>query len=138
MRILTLALFVSIDVVLFACCGGVAQKSSEANGIEQAFKQHKSGVQVEDEGEITRLLSDDTAGIVHQRFIVRSSSGQTVLLEYNTDVSPRIEDLKVGETVDFAGEYIWNEQGGIVHWTHHDPGGRHEPGWLKHNGRTYQ
>ena len=32
----------------------------------------------------------------------------------------------------------WNEQGGIIHWTHHDPDGRHLPGWIKHNGRTYQ
>jgi hypothetical protein len=33
---------------------------------------------------------------------------------------------------------VWNAQGGMVHWTHHDPEGRHVSGWLKHNWRTYQ
>jgi hypothetical protein len=33
---------------------------------------------------------------------------------------------------------VWNAQGGMVHWTHHDPEGRHVAGWLKHNGRIYQ
>jgi hypothetical protein len=33
---------------------------------------------------------------------------------------------------------VWNEQGGLIHWTHHDPNGRHVAGWIKHNERTYQ
>ena len=49
-----------------------------------------------------------------------------------------ISNLQVGDTVSFKGEYEWNEQGGLIHWTHHDPDGRHEPGWIKHGGRTYQ
>jgi hypothetical protein len=25
-----------------------------------------------------------------------------------------------------------------LHWTHHDPAGRHVAGWLKHGDRVYQ
>jgi len=25
-----------------------------------------------------------------------------------------------------------------VHWTHRDPQHKHEDGWIKHNGHTYQ
>jgi hypothetical protein len=31
-----------------------------------------------------------------------------------------------------------NSQGGVIHWTHNDPQGRHTAGWLEHNGRRYQ
>ena len=126
------AVFVGASIVV--SCGIHPHDHSVA----RAFETNASKVQVEDEGIVTRLLADDTSGIPHQRFIVRVASGQTVLIEHNTDIAPSIKDLKVGDTVSFFGEYIWNQQGGLVHWTHHDPDGRHETGWLKHNGRVYQ
>ena len=95
-------------------------------------------VEVAGEGVVSKILSDDTEGLRHQQFILRLPSGQTVLIEHNTDLAPRIDNLKQGDTVTFSGEYIWNEKGGLVHWTHHDPTNRHPAGWLKHNGRTYQ
>lgn len=77
-------------------------------------------------------------GSQHQRFIVELSSGQTLLIAHNIDIAPRINSLQVGDSVRFYGEYEWNPQGGIIHWTHHDPNGYHVGGWIKHNGRTYQ
>jgi hypothetical protein len=38
----------------------------------------------------------------------------------------------------FRGQYEWNTQGGILHWTHHDPSGRRPWGWLQHLGVTYR
>ena len=87
---------------------------------------------------MVRVLPDDTEGGRHQRFILRLSSGQTILIAHNIDLAPRVEALHSGATVSFKGEYEWNERGGVVHWTHHDPAGRHEPGWLSYAGRTYQ
>ncbi|QYJ95603.1 DUF3465 domain-containing protein [Shewanella spartinae] len=104
----------------------------------QAFEQKQSGVQIQGEGEVIRLLSDDTKGSRHQRFILRLASGQTLLVAHNIDLAPRIADLKVGDSVGFFGEYEWNARGGVIHWTHHDPRGRHPAGWLSHGGRKYQ
>jgi len=111
---------------------------SDDTDIGRAFKAKKSDVQVEGEGKITRILADDLDGSRHQRFIVRLASGQTVLILHNIDIAPRIATLQEGDSIGFYGEYVWNAQGGKVHWTHHDPGGRHVAGWLKHKGRTYQ
>ncbi len=103
-----------------------------------AYEKRASGVEVEGDATVVRLLSDDTEGGRHQRFIVRLDSGQTLLIAHNIDVAPRVEDLRVGDAVAFRGVYEWNEEGGTVHWTHRDPDGSHAPGWLRHGGRVYE
>jgi Protein of unknown function (DUF3465) len=105
---------------------------------ESAFKQHRGNFVAEGSGNVLRILSDDNDGSRHQRFIVGLSSGQSLLVAHNIDLAPRVESLRVGDPVEFKGEYEWNDKGGTLHWTHHDPAGRHEPGWIRHNGKTYQ
>ena len=131
--------------LIWAGCGSAVQPSGH-NGVAagddspigRAFKNRTSNVQVEGEGIVTRILADDLAGSRHQRFVVRLASGQTVLIAHNIDIAPRVAGLQEGDSVRFYGEYVWNEKGGMVHWTHNDPERRHVAGWLKHNGRTYQ
>lgn len=106
--------------------------------VEQAFQQQKSDVQVQVEGTVDRLLADDNEGSRHQKFIMEIGSGHTLLISHNIDLAPRIDGLKEGDWVEVYGEYEWNPQGGVIHWTHHDPAGRHPGGWIKHNDRTYQ
>ncbi|MCG9746399.1 DUF3465 domain-containing protein [Shewanella sp. Isolate8] len=106
--------------------------------LSQAFEQKQSGLQIQGEGKVIRLLGDDTKGSRHQRFIVRLASGQTLLVAHNIDLAPRIADLKVGDRVGFFGEYEWNNRGGVIHWTHKDPNGHHPAGWLSHDGQKYQ
>jgi hypothetical protein len=106
--------------------------------IEAAYRNHATDVQVTGSGIVIRVLPDDNDGSRHQRFILRLKSGQTVLVAHNIDLAPRVADIANGDTVEFNGEYVWNPQGGLLHWTHHDPGGEHTGGWLKHNGHTYQ
>ena len=118
-----------------------APSSASGSGdavLAQAFAAHAEGVEVEGTGIVARLLADDTEGDQHQRFIVELASGQTLLIAHNIDVAPRVEPLEVGDTVSFKGEYVWNDEGGVIHWTHHDPDGMHEAGWIEHEGRTYQ
>lgn len=125
-----------VDQSIAQSSSAVAQASEQA--ILDAYAQGASNVMVEADGQVDRLLSDDLEGSRHQRFIVRLPSGHTVLISYNIDIAPRIDALRQGDTVRFHGEYEWNSQGGVVHWTHHDPNGSHPGGWIEHQGQRYE
>lgn len=98
----------------------------------------RSGSQVSGSGTVDRVLSDDNEGSRHQRFILRLSSGRTVLVAHNIDLAPRVQSISKGDTVSFYGQYETNDRGGVIHWTHKDPQGRHVDGWLDHQGRRYE
>jgi len=108
------------------------------NAIDTAFKQKISDLQVRGTGTVSAVLGDDTKGSRHQKFILKLPSGLTLLIAHNIDLAPRINGLSKGDQVEFYGEYEWSNKGGVVHWTHRDPNGRHIGGWLKHEGKTYQ
>lgn len=138
-RIQIVALFVC--ALTWAGCVAPAQEQVtfvDDGALARAFKNRTSNVQVEGEGVVTRTLADDRDGSRHQRFILDLASGQSILIAHNIDIAPRVDGLRKGDTVRFYGVYEWNDRGGTVHWTHHDPDGRHVAGWLKHKGRTYQ
>ena len=109
-----------------------------AQVLASAFDSRRSDFQVQGSGRVARVLADDADGSRHQRFIIETASGQTLLVAHNIDLAPRVAALKTGDRVEFNGEYAWNAKGGVIHWTHHDPQGRHVPGWIKHGGRSYQ
>ena len=111
---------------------------STDRSMANAFQNQASGVQVEGEGVVERVLPDDNDGSRHQRFILRLASGQTLLVAHNIDLAPRLDPLASGDKVQFNGVYEWNEKGGVIHWTHRDPNGQHADGWLQHNGMIYQ
>lgn len=138
-----------VGAMLCGCSTTVRTAATEANTqattadagediFARAFAERTSDLEVEGQGTVTRLLTDDTQGSRHQRFIVRLASGQTVLITHDIDIAPRVSPLRVGDTVSFKGEYVWNAQGGLVHWTHHDPTGHHTAGWIEHNGDTFE
>ena len=115
-----------------------ANTSVSDDAIARAFEQHKDLARVEGQGVVRRLLSDDNSGSRHQRFVVALSSGQTLLISHNIDLASKVVGLREGDLVSFCGEYAWNSEGGVIHWTHHDPSNHHAPGWIKHNGSVYQ
>lgn len=106
--------------------------------LARAFEHRRSDIRVEGRGVVARILPDDDDGSRHQRFILRLASGQTVLVAHNIDLAPAIGSLREGDTVAFSGVYEWNSAGGVIHWTHHDPEGRHPGGWLRHGETTYR
>ena len=105
--------------------------------VADAFRSRTSGLMVEVSGNVERTLPDDREGARHQRFIVELSGGHTLLISHNIDLAPRVP-IETDATIRFRGEYEWNEQGGVVHWTHHDPRGRRAGGWVEYEGRRYE
>jgi len=132
-----------VCVVSVGCSSATVSPSTEIlsgsdEALARAFEQHTSNVEVEGQGVIRRVLSDDNDGSRHQRFVVALSSAQTLLIAHNIDLAPRVVGLREGDIVSFSGEYEWNAEGGVIHWTHRDPSKRHPPGWIRHNGEVYQ
>jgi hypothetical protein len=132
----------NVDSELITDTASQYVQQSLANGGEQvirkAFENQSSNLQVEASGKVIKVLEDDTNPPRHQRFILELDNGISLLVAHNIDLAKRVADLKVGDTVIFSGEYEWNKKGGVLHWTHHDPQGRHAAGWLRHNSQTYQ
>jgi hypothetical protein len=134
-----LMLFVLLCLLSSTSCSNIESGTLvNDDAIGRAFANGASNIQVEGEGTVLRLLPDDLNAPRHQRFIVQLASGQTVLITHNIDIAPRIDALDGGDSVRFSGEYVWNAKGGVIHWTHHDPQGKHVAGWVIHNGKTYK
>lgn len=113
-------------------------KQAGTTTLQDAYNKKLNNIQLHGEGVVVNILADDLKGSRHQKFIARVGPKQTVLVTHNIDLAPRVRHLKQGDNVSFYGQYEWNVQGGIIHWTHHDPGGRHVDGWLRHNGKTFK
>ncbi|MDX1648450.1 MAG: DUF3465 domain-containing protein [Myxococcota bacterium] len=112
--------------------------SAGARHLAALFRTGRSGVWVEAQGVVAAVLPDDRRGSRHQRLIVRTGPDQTVLLSHNVDLAPRLEGVAPGDRVAFRGRYEWNPEGGVVHWTHHDPRGRRAGGWVRHAGTLHR
>lgn len=117
--------------------GPSSPTAAEGGQVEAAAAAQKSGVMVTAQGTVGRLLADDDEGSRHQRFILELPAGPTVLVAHNIDLAPRVP-VRTGDEIDVRGQYEWNDKGGVIHWTHADPAGRHEAGWIIHQGRKYQ
>ena len=102
----------------------------------EAARRHARNVPVEVVAVVTKLLRDDTFGIAHQKFLVRAA-GFSLLVAHNLDLAARAP-VQPGDTVRIRGEYVWNEQGGVLHWTHRDPRGRHAAGFIEVRGQRIQ
>ena len=107
------------------------------SSVVQAFDDRRSNVWLDAQGTVHRLLKDDNDGSRHQRFLLRLSTGHTVLVAHNIDLAPRVPLVK-GTSVNLHGEYEWNEKGGVIHWTHHDPQDRLDGGYIDYDGKRYE
>lgn len=106
--------------------------------LRQAVEGREERVWMTLEGEVVKVLADDLEGSRHQRFLFDVATGiPTLKLSHNIDLAPRIP-MTEGDTFVTRGRYEWNEFGGVIHWTHHDPDGDIEGGWVEFEGERYE
>ncbi len=105
--------------------------------MSKPYIKSDDGSWIEVTGFVRRLLSDDNDGSRHQRFIIEVTNRCTLLVAHNIDLAERVP-LGMGDRVHVRGLYEWNELGGLVHWTHHDPHGVEDGGYLRYRTRMYE
>jgi hypothetical protein len=73
----------------------------------------------------------------HESFPVRTDAGAHLEIVANLSLSPWLE-VRPGDRVVVDGELVRPPgREALVHWTHHDPAGRHAAGFIEWNGRRY-
>jgi hypothetical protein len=111
----------------------------ESLDAKTAYKKRLSEIPLIVEGQVVKILEDDLQGRRHQRFIIRTDEGQTLLITHNIDIAPRVV-MEMGTKVRVRGEYLWNLQGGIIHKTHRDQKEQISGGWIEvmTTGKRYE
>jgi hypothetical protein len=123
-------------------CAGSSGGGDAANGaVYDAWRANRSYVEVTASGSVARVLGirSGPSGR-HEGFLLHlrgaEGRGLTVRVEDNVDLTGPIP-LRAGDDVVVHGEYIYDPRGGIIHYTHNDPRGRHPGGYVRVNGRLY-
>lgn len=121
--------------------GCQASQPADLGAALNACSRGAAHVEVQITGRVDRYL-----GIRHSRsgshegfLLAPQSRGSAmpadVTVEDNIDLTGFIP-LRSGEHVQLQGQYECND--GVVHWTHHDPSGRHIAGYVEVNGHWYR
>ena len=105
--------------------------------MSDTYKKSDDGSWIEVTGFVRRLLSDDNDGSRHQRSIIEINGRRTLLIAHNIDLAERVP-VGMGDRVHVRGMYGWNELGGLVHWTHRDPHGVEDGGYVRYRTRMFE
>ena len=121
-------------------CASQGQPQGDNGAVCAAYQAQRSRVEVVAHGTIARVLGvrSGRSGD-HEGYLVRLDSGcnLTVKVETNVTLTGPVP-LSDREAVVVKGEYEYESRGGVIHWTHRDPAGRHEPGYVRAGGAVYQ
>ena len=126
--------------VACALAGCSTTQTPDDRAVCDAYSGQRSHVEVVADGTITRLFGVAQGRVSpHEGFLLRLASGCSLVVrvEANTDFTGPIP-LREGQSVAVKGEYEYYPGGGVVHWTHRDPRGRHEGGYISSGGQVYE
>jgi hypothetical protein len=126
-----------LAAALSGCSLGV---KADNVGALDAISQGRSGSEVTVEGAVVRVdATSSGAQGAHERFVVAVKAGnaeQDILVADNVTIG-RAAPVRRGDDVIVRGELAIDPSGPVIHWTHHDPQGRHESGFVRVNGELY-
>jgi hypothetical protein len=127
-----------LAALLLAACA-VPTQSADNGAVCSAYQSGRSRVEVVAGGTVTRVFGT-RPGVTspHEGFLMRLNSvcNVEIRVEANTDFTGEFP-LRNGDAVIVKGEYEYYSRGGVIHWTHRDPRGRHEGGYIQTAGKTY-
>jgi hypothetical protein len=86
---------------------------------------------------VKKMLRYDDRGLPHEKFLLVLSNGSTILVAHNTKMAPYVP-IQAGDIVTVSGEFIWNDKGGLIHWTHHTDTPNHVGGYIEFKGKRYE
>lgn len=73
---------------------------------------------------------------MHEAFDAQTAAGGVEIVD-NVGIAPRVP-VQPGDSIQVRGEMVHDPgEKPIVHWTHHDPDGRHQDGFIRYLGRVY-
>lgn len=124
------------SIAVSACA---ATPSPNDAAVCAAYSNGRSGLEVVADGTVVRTLGIEQGRTSpHEGFLFRLASGCSIVVrvEANTDFTGPIP-LTPGEHVVVKGEYEYYPRGGVIHWTHRDPRGHHDNGYIEAGGRSY-
>lgn len=83
-----------------------------------------------------RFFYSRRSGFEHEAFDAQSVAGGLEIVD-NVTIGPRVP-VRPGDRIVVRGEMVHDPgRAPIVHWTHHDPSGRHAGGFIRLQGRVY-
>ncbi|TAJ23377.1 MAG: DUF3465 domain-containing protein [Planctomycetota bacterium] len=131
--------FLAVALVLGAIMYFTSDRESPGTDTDvallDAIESHATHAWVETDATVVKILADDQEGDRHQRFLV-DVEGKSLLVAHNIDIAARAPVIP-GETIRLRGQYEWNEEGGVLHWTHRALRQTGPDGWLRVRGVTY-
>ena len=124
------------------CAGENASDTAQNRLVYDAWRSQRSHVEVTASGSVARIFGIHVGPSgAHEGFLLHLAGaegrGLTVRVEDNVDLTGPL-DLAEGQSVEVRGEYIFDPRGGIVHYTHRDPRGRHAAGYVRVGDKFYQ
>lgn len=124
---------------LLAGCASNGSSAPDNAAVCKAFSGGQSHVEVTAGGRVARDFGVRPGRqSAHEGFLLRLSSDcdLVVRVEANTDFTGAFV-LRRGQPVEVRGEYEYYPLGGVIHWTHRDPRGRHPDGFIQTGGKSY-